>query len=308
MNISILDTKTLGNDISLERFDNLGKVNTYEVTSYNQTIQRLQNIDIAVTNKVVIDKHVIDNTNLKLIVVTATGVNNIDIEYAKEKGIEVKNAVGYSTNSVVQHTFAMAFYIIEKLNFYDNFVKSGKWAQSGLFTSIDRPFFEISGKTWGVIGLGNIGKKVASIASSFGANIIYYSTSGKNSNSEYKRVELYEIMQQSDIISIHAPLNNNTKDLINKDSLKLLKNGAIILNLGRGGIINESDLAQSIDNQDIYVGLDVLENEPIKQYNPLNTIVNKQRLFITPHIAWTSKEAREKLLEITYDNIDSFIS
>ena len=174
--------------------------------------------------------------------------------------------------------------------------------------TIDRPFFEISGKTWGVIGLGNIGKKVASIASSFGANIIYYSTSGKNSNSEYKRVELYEIMQQSDIISIHAPLNNNTKDLISKDSLKLLKNGAIILNLGRGGIINESDLAQSIDNQDIYVGLDVLENEPIKQYNPLNTIVNKQRLFITPHIAWTSKEAREKLLEITYDNIDSFIS
>jgi len=308
MKIVFLDAKTLGDDIDLDRFSKFGEIVIYPTTSPKQTYSRMHDADIIVTNKVIIDKELINKIEAKLIVVTATGLNNIDLDEAKKRGIEVKNAVGYSTNSVVQLTFTLALSLIQKLPYYSNFASSGDWTKSKLFTNVVKPFFEISGKKWGIIGLGTIGRSVANIATSFGAEVLYYSTSGKNSSNDFIRVELYELLSSCDIISIHAPLNEFTLNLLDKNTLSLLKNDAILLNLGRGGIINESDLATIIDNKNIYVGLDVLIQEPIQDDNPLLNIKNRDRLIITPHIAWTSIEAREKLMNITYQNIDSFIN
>ena len=308
MKIVFLDAKTLGDDIDLDRFSKFGEIVIYPTTSPKQTYSRIHDADIIVTNKVIIDKELINKIEAKLIVVTATGLNNIDLDEAKKRGIEVKNAVGYSTNSVVQLTFTLALSLIQKLPYYSNFASSGDWTKSKLFTNVVKPFFEISGKKWGIIGLGTIGRSVANIATSFGAEVLYYSTSGKNSSNDFIRVELYELLSSCDIISIHAPLNEFTLNLLDKNTLSLLKNDAILLNLGRGGIINESDLATIIDNKNIYVGLDVLIQEPIQDDNPLLNIKNRDRLIITPHIAWTSIEAREKLMNITYQNIDSFIN
>ncbi len=308
MEIVFLDRETLGNDISLEDFKIFGDVKIYNTTNPNERVSRVRDASVIVTNKVVIDKDVIDmSRNLKLICVTATGVNNIDLEYAKSKNIIVKNAVGYSTNSVIQHTFAMLFYLLEKLKYYDDYVKNREWEGSPIFTHLDKPFFEISGKRWGIIGLGKIGESVANVAKSFGCEVVYYSTSKANENPNYKRVELDELLSSSQIISIHSPLNKNTENLLHYNNLSLIQKDAILLNLGRGGIINERDLALIIDEKNIYVGLDVLEYEPMKDYNSLNHVKNSDRLLITPHIAWTSIEARKELVNITFQNIKKFI-
>jgi glycerate dehydrogenase len=307
MNIVFLDRKTISNEISFDKFNNIGNFIEYDTTSKNETIDRVKLADVVITNKVIIDKEVMDSAvNLKLICITATGMNNVDLEYAKEKNIEVKNVAGYSTNSVVQHTFSMLFYLLEKMKYYDDFVKSGEWTNSRLFTNISKPFFEVSGKKWGIIGLGEIGQNVASIAKSFGCDVIYYSTSGKNSNNNFQREEkLDKLLSTCDIISIHAPLNKDTLNLINQNNLKLLKDNSIILNLGRGGIINEQDLALALDNYNFYAGLDVLSVEPISQNHELLTIQNKEKLLITPHIAWTSIEAQVKLINFVYENIEN---
>ena len=201
----------------------------------------------------------------------------------------------------------MLFYLLERVKYYDEFVKSGKWSQSGIFTHIGKGFGEIANMKWGIIGLGSIGDRVAEVASSFGATLSYYST-GKNPHSDkYPHKELKELLKESDIISIHAPLNENTQNLIGKDELSLLKEGAIILNLGRGGIIDEEALAKELNSRDIYAGLDVISKEPIEKNNPLMNIQNKDRLLITPHIAWTSKEARARLIEGIAKNIQEFM-
>ncbi len=309
MNIVFLDAKTIGKDISLDLFNNFGNFIVYDtILTKNDLLQKTKNADIIITNKIVIDKTVIDNAKyLKLICVAATGTNNIDLDYANKKGIIVKNVTGYSTKSVVQHTFTLLFYLLEKIKFYDNLVKNGKWCESKIFTNLDKPFCEISGKTWGIIGLGTIGKEVAKIAKCFGANIIYYSTSGKNEADRYKRVSLDELLKQSKIISIHAPLNKNTNNLITKDKLLKIKNDSVILNLGRGGIINENDLAEILEIKNIYVGVDVTKNEPRKKDSPLLKIKNKDNLVITPHIAWSSIEARKKLIQKVAENIENFL-
>ena len=308
MKIVVLDAKTLGkSDLSaLEKF---GELVVYPTTAPNQTQERIIEADIVVTNKVVIDRALMQEAkNLKLICVAATGMNNIDLEAAKELGIKVKNVAGYSTTSVVQHTFALLFYLIEQLRYYDDFVKSGKWSDSGLFTCIDREFFEIAGKRWGIIGLGAIGKEVARIARSFGAEVVYYSTTGQNSNCDYTRVSLDELLQTSRIISIHAPLNDKTRNLIGKKELAMLQPNTVLLNLGRGGIVDEEALAKAIDEKAIYAGLDVASIEPLPKDSPLLKIKNKERLLITPHIAWTSIEAREKLIEGIVKNIEEFMA
>jgi glycerate dehydrogenase len=310
MKLAILDGSTLGNDINLDIFKNFGYLEIYPITkTKEETIERVKDKHIVITNKVVIDKDVMDNAPyLKLICVAATGYNNIDVDYAKQKGIAVSNVAGYSTNSVVQHTFAMLFYLLENLKYYDNYVKSGEYANSPIFTHLGKPFWEINGKTWGIVGLGTIGKKVAQIAQSFGCDVIYYSTSGKNLDQNYPHKALEDLLSVSDIVSIHAPLNQYTKNLITYDKIKLMKKTAILLNLGRGGIVNEKDLARSLDEGLIAgAGLDVLENEPINPDNPLLHIKNKDRLLITPHIAWTSVEARQTLVNEIYLNIDAFI-
>jgi glycerate dehydrogenase len=301
MKLVFLDALTLG-DVDLDRFKEFGEVIIYQTTAKNQTLERVKDADIVITNKVIIDKEIIDNSSIKFIQIAATGMNNVDLEYASKKGIIVKNVAGYSTNAVIQHTFAMVLGLLNKICYFDEYSKK-EYPYSKIFTHIQN-WFEISGKKWGIIGLGEIGRGVAKIAKSFGAEVVYYSTSGKNNNGEYKRVELDELLKVSDIISIHAPLNENTKNLLNYEKLLLIKDNAILVNLGRGGIINENDLAKVLEEKDIFVGLDVFEKEPINSNNP---ILKSQKVLLTPHVAWTSMEAREKLVEGMYQNIKKFI-
>ncbi|MCF6172436.1 MAG: hydroxyacid dehydrogenase [Campylobacteraceae bacterium] len=221
MKLVLLDAKTLGN-IDLSLFDKFGTFIQYPDTNKEDTLSRVYDCDVIITNKVVIDKEIMrECKNLKLICITATGMNNVDLEFAKEKGIEVKNVAGYSTASVTQATFTLLFTLVGSSCYYDDYVKSGKWSKSPIFTHLKKEFFEIKGKTWGIIGLGNIGKEVAKIATAFGANVMYYSTSGVNRNEEYKRKNLDDLLANSDIISIHAPLNEKTHNLIEFERYRL---------------------------------------------------------------------------------------
>ncbi|RXJ77586.1 hydroxyacid dehydrogenase [Arcobacter sp. F155] len=308
MKIVFLDTKTLGNDISLDKFETLGEVIKYETTDPRETLQRVQDCDVVVTNKVVLSKEVIEKSNFKLICITATGTNNVDLETASKANVEVKNVTDYSTSSVAQLTITLVLELIQKISYYKEYVDSLQWSRSNLFTHIDKPFFELKNKKWGIIGLGNIGKEVAKIASAFGSEVNYYSTSGKNLNTDYNNVSLEELLKTSDVISIHSPLNDATYNLLNKTNLDMLKEDAILVNVGRGGIINESDLSIKLDSaKSLYCGLDVVEKEPIEETNPLLKIKNKDRLILTPHVAWASVEARTTLMNKVFDNIKSFV-
>ena len=306
MKIVILDALTYG-DTSLEKFNELGEVVVYQTTTPEEVLKRIENATVIVTNKVVITASMMDATpSLKLICVAATGMNNVDLEGAKERAISVKNVAGYSTDAVVQHTFSMLFYLIGHSRYYDEYVKSGKWQQEPVFTHIGPSFYELKGKKWGIIGLGEIGSSVGKIAKTFGANVCYYSTSGSNHSQEFESTTLSRLLEESDIVSIHAPLNDKTRKLIAHSELLQMKDGAVLLNLGRGGIVDEDALAVIIDVKPLYVGLDVLETEPMLTPHPFDSVEHKERLYLTPHIAWTSKEARERLIEKTYMNICSF--
>ena len=308
MKIVLLDAQTLGDDLDLSVLEPFGDVTVYQTTSYDETYERIKDAQIVITNKVVIDANLLELTpKLKLICIAATGMNNIDLEAARANDVVVKNVAGYSTKSVVQHTFAMALYLLEKMAYYDQTVKSGTWTASGLFTDVSQPFYEIAGKKWGIIGLGTIGQEVANVATAFGAEVSYYSTSGKNLKHGYPHKSLEFILKDSDIISIHAPLNEDTYELINEMNLSYIKEDAILLNLGRGGIIDETDLSYELDRKRFYAGLDVLEKEPLQSTNRLNEIKHKERLLITPHIAWASIEARQKLLKGIVKNIETFL-
>ena len=246
---------------------------------------------------------------LKYIGINATGTNNIDIAYAAKKNIAVTNVKSYSTDSVVQHTFALLFYVYEKLKSYDDFVKQGEYCDYGCFTYFGEKFAELSGKTWGIIGLGEIGRKVADVAKAFGCRVIYYSTSGRNSNPDYQRVEFGELLERSDIISIHAPLNDKTNNLINKAAFDRMKNSAVLINVGRGPIVNEADLLDALnENKLAAAGLDVISEEPMKRTNPLYGYKDSRRLIITPHIAWATNEARQRLVDEAYLNLEAFIN
>jgi glycerate dehydrogenase len=303
MKIVFLDALTLG-DVDFDRFREFGDVEIYDITLRDEVVDRVRGADIVVTNKVVIDKEVMDNSNIKFIQVAATGMNNVDLEYAKKKGILVKNVSGYSTFSVVQHTFALVLGLLNRVKYFDEYTRN-EYPNSKIFTHIV-PWFEIKGKRWGIIGLGSIGKEVAKVAKAFGAEVVYYSTSRKNNSKEYKRVELDELLRSSDIISIHAPLNENTKNLVGFDEIMKIKDGAILVNLGRGGIINEEDLAKALSVKNIFVGFDVFEKEPISEDNPL--LEFKDKTLLSPHIAWTSIEARERLMDGIYQNIKQFLN
>jgi len=302
MKIVFLDALTLG-DINFDKFKELGEVIIYQTTKENETLNRVKDADIVVTNKVVIDKHIMDNSNIKFIQIAATGMNNVDLEYAKQKNIIVKNVSGYSTKSVLQHTFALVLALLNKICYFDKYTRE-VYPNSEIFTHI-QDWFEINNKRWGIIGLGEIGKSVAKVATSFGAEVIYYSTTGKNQNKDFKRVSLEELLKTSDIITIHSPLNEKTKNLLDYNKLLLIKENAILVNVGRGGIINENDLAKVLEKKNILVGLDVFEKEPINKDNPLLKI--KDKLILTPHIAWTSIEARKKLIDTIYKNIKEFV-
>jgi len=309
MNIVILDAKTLGNDLDLSPLDRFGEVTRYQTSNSEETPSRIADAEIIISNKVLITAKDMDAAPaLKLICIAATGTNNIDLDAAKARNIAVKNVAGYSTDAVVQHTFALALYLIEQMSYYDRVVKSGAWSKSALFTDVSRPYFEISGKKWGIIGLGSIGREVAKVASAFGAHVSYHSTSGRLRKESYPHETLEVMLKNCDIISIHAPLNAQTKNLIAAEQLTLLKKNAVLLNLGRGSIINEADLAKALDEKTFYAGLDTVSPEPIEADNPLMHIVHQDRLLITPHIAWASIEARRKLLAGIVKNIEDFLN
>lgn len=306
MKIVLLDALTFG-ATDLSGFDTLGDVHVYQTTRAEETLERIKDAEVVVTNKVVITAEMMDAcSTLKLICIAATGMNNVDLVHAEAKGIAVKNVAGYSTDSVIQHTFSMLFYMMGHSRYYDEYVKSGSWQKSPVFTHVEQPFGEVKGKRWGIIGMGAIGRGVAGIAKAFGAEVLYHSTSGRNSKSEYEQVSLSDLLQSCDIITIHAPLNEQTKDLIAKEELLMLKEGAYLLNLGRGGIVVESAVAEVIDAKEIYVGLDVLEKEPMAEGHPLMEVAHKERLYITPHIAWASIEARDTLISMVIKNIKDF--
>ena len=305
--IVVLDSKTLGN-VNFDKLKEFGEVVLYEKTKAEEVEERVKDASIILTNKVVLNKDNLKNAEkLEIICETATGFNNIDTEYAKSKNIAVTNVAGYSTPTVAQHTFATLLHLYDKIGYYDEFVKSGEYSKSGMFTNLDKPFNDIEGKKWGIVGLGNIGKKVAKIAEAFGAEVVYYSTSGKNNNSDYKRVELDELLSESDIISIHSPLNSNTQGLFNYNNLKKMKKSAVLINMGRGPIVVEKDLAKAIDENIIAgAGLDVFSVEPMLEDSPLLKIKNKEKIVMTPHIAWASIEARERLFNDLIENIKAF--
>jgi len=309
MKIVFLDAKTVGDLPNLKDLKKFGDVTFYQTTSPNQTEERIKEADIVITNKVVLNRKLIEGAeNLKLICVAATGMDNIDLDVAKKAGIPVKNVSGYSTNSVAQTTFAMILHLVQKVPQYDEFVKGGEYARHDIFTNLDISYSEIHGKQFGIIGLGNIGSKVAAIAEAFGANVVYYSTSGRNLDQPYPHKKWSELLKTSDFVSIHAPLNENTEGLIGYDDLKMMKESAILINAGRGGIVNEADLAEALDDDQIGgAGLDVFEEEPINADNPLLSIRNKHKLVMTPHIAWASIEARTELIEGVKNNIEKFL-
>lgn len=310
MKIVFLDVKTIGRLKNLDKLKELGELVLYPVTPDDLRIERLKGVSIAITNKVVIDKQVIENCpDLRLICVAATGINNIDLTAAEHKGIAVKNVAGYSTPSVAQIVFGMLLFLMNKTKYYDDYVKSGAYCRSDIFTHHGQPFSELNNKRFGIIGLGAIGRSVAGIAKVFGCEVVYHSTSGKNTHhDDYQHLDLDTLLKTSDIISIHCPLNERTENLIDSSRISLMKSSAYLINTARGGIVIEEDLARAIDEEIIAgAGMDVLANEPVKPDNPLLRIKRSENLIITPHIAWASIESRNRLLDQIYRNIKEFM-
>lgn len=307
MKIVLLDALTLG-DSDLSVFDGLGQLTVYQTTSAEETSDKLAGQQVVITNKVMITaQNMADNPQLKLICISATGTNNVDLIAAQKAGVEVKNVSGYSTESVSQSTFSLLFQLIHQSRYYDQYIATQQWCDSPIFTHIERPFFELKGKRWGIIAMGEIGQRVAQLAGAFGCDVCYYSTSGQNTQQTIPQVSLEALLSECDVISIHAPLNAQTENLIGAAQLKQLKAGAIVMNLGRGGIIDEVAMAEALDKQDIYHGTDVLAVEPMLSNHPYLSIKASHRLVVTPHTAWASVEARQCLLGKVVDNINNFV-
>ena len=309
MKIVFLDTKTIGEDIDLSAYDALGEVVKYGFSTLEEIPERVKDADVLIVNKIAINEQTIGTAkNLKLVCVTATGTNNLDKEYLKKRGIAWRNVAGYSTESVTQHTFALLFYLLEKIRYYDDYVKDEKYINDTVFTHFAEHFNEVNGKTWGSIGLGTIGRRVADIAKAFGARVIYYSASGSPAQEGYEQVDFETLLTTSDIVSVHAPLNEYTKDLMDREAFAKMKKTAIFLNLGRGPIVVEQDLYEALETGEIAAaGLDVLCEEPMSETNPLAKIKDSKKLIITPHIAWASVEARNRLMQIIAEQIREFL-
>lgn len=309
MKIVMLERSSLGEDIDLTQFENLGELVMYDQSTAADTPEKVKDADIIIVNKVPMNRETLEGAaNLKMIAITATGYNIIDKAYTDSRGIAVANVGGYSTDSVAQHTFALALYLLEQLDYYDKYVKSGEYVKCDIFCHMDRRISELAGKTWGIIGLGAIGKRVAQIAQVFGCNIIYYSTSGKNRDSVYESVSLDELLARADVVSIHAPLNAATENMMNIERFCKMKPEAILINVARGPIVNERDLVTALNENLIAgAGLDVISAEPMKAGNPLLEIQDSTKLIVTPHIAWATREARSRLMDEVYLNIQAFL-
>lgn len=310
MKIVVLEKASLGSDLDISFFNDFGEVAYYDSTATEQIAGRTADADIIIANKALLNEATIGGAkNLRLICESATGYNNIDIGYCKTKGIRVTNAVGYSTPIVAQHTFAMALYLMEKLPAYDTYVKNGDYEKCPIFTCFEPFFTELEGKTWGIIGLGNIGRRVAGIAKAFGCRVIYYSASGNNNTTDFERVDFDTLLSNADILSLHCPLTERTEKIINAEAFAKMKSTAVLINVARGPVVDEHALYDALVNGEIAAaGLDVLSKEPIAPDNPLGRIKDSTKLIITPHMAWASREARERCARDVYKNIESFLA
>ena len=310
MKLVILERNSAGTDVDVSRFEKFGEVTCYPNTVAANTAERVKDADIILANKAPLNESTLkDAPNVKLICLLATGFDNVDLAYCRSRGIKVTNVINYCTSTVAQHTLLLALALSEKIAFYDDYVKSGAYSAQDRFSNFDRTFYDLEGKTWGIIGMGTIGRRVAGLAQAFGCRVIFYSASGKSTCTDYKRVEFDTLLQESDILSLHCPLSDRTRGLINKDALSKMKETAILVNVARGPVVDTQALYDAlVADQIAGAGLDVLEQEPMAGDNPLAQIKDSTKLIITPHMAWASLESRTHLVEEVAKNIEAFLA
>lgn len=310
MKLVILERNSVGTDVDVSCFEKFGEVTCYPNTVAANTSERVKDADIILANKAPLNESTLkDAPNVKLICLLATGFDNVDLAYCKSRSIKVTNVVNYCTSTVAQHTLLLALALSEKIAFYDDYVKSGAYSAQDRFSNFDRTFYDLEGKTWGIIGMGTIGRRVAGLAQAFGCRVIFYSASGKSTCTDYKRVEFDTLLQESDILSLHCPLSDRTRGLINKDALSKMKETAILVNVARGPVVDTRALYDALVTDQIAgAGLDVLEQEPMAKDNPLAQIKDSTKLIITPHMAWASLESRTRLVDEVVKNIEAFLA
>ncbi|WP_163498511.1 D-2-hydroxyacid dehydrogenase [Helicobacter suis] len=304
----VLEALSLGRKNKLDALAEFVELISYPGTSQDLVLERCKEAEIVILNKVPLDGQTLKSLpKLKCICITATGTNMIDHAVAKELGIQIKNVAGYSTHSVTMHTFALALSLLSNMAYYDHYCKSGEYCKSEIFTHFNKDLISLENRQWGIIGLGAIGKNVARIAQSFGAHVSYTSTSGRNTDNIYTQKPLETLLQESDVISIHAPLNKQTYNLIRTKELKLLKERAILINVGRGGIVNEQEVAKALKEQNFYYATDVLEKEPMVANHPFLDTSIQPKLLLTPHIAWGYGDSIKKLITATIENVKQYL-
>jgi len=310
MKLVILERNSVGTDIDVSCFEQFGEVTYYANTTVEQVAERVQEADIIISNKAPMNEHTLSAArNVKLICLLATGYDCVDLSYCKSRGIKVTNVVNYCTAAVAQHTILLALMLSEKITFYDNYVKSGAYSAQDRFSNFDQAFYDLAGKTWGIVGMGTIGRKVAQLAATFDCKVIFYSASGKSTCTEYPKVDLDTLLQTCDIISLHCPLTDKTRNLIDKNAFEKMKPTAILINVARGPVVNTQDLYEALTTEKIMAaGLDVLEKEPMEPSNPLIQIQDSTKLIITPHMSWASVESRTRLISEIVKNIEAFLN
>lgn len=308
MRAVILDADTVtDSDVSLDKISSVLPTVIYGFSADDEIADRISDADVVLTNKCRITKEIFERCpNIKYIGLFATGYNNIDIKEAKARGCVVSNVPGYSTNAVAQHTFALILNRYSGVAAYDQTVKNGDWCYSKLFSYFNIPFFELAGKTIGIVGYGAIGKAVKRIAEAFNMNILVHTRSYPKDDSGIRVVSLEELLKESDIVSLHCPLTDETAGLINKDALALMKPSAMLVNTSRGGAVVERDLADALNSGKIAAAaLDVLDREPMDVNCPLR---NAKNCCITPHIAWAPLETRIRLIDMVSDNLKNYLA
>ena len=309
--IVILERNSVGVDTPIDCFEELGEVTCYpNTTTAEEVRERTKDADIIVANKARLNEESLrESPDVKLICEFATGFDNCDLTYCNSRGIKVANVADYCTDMVAQHTFTLMLTLLQKLPHYDEYVKSGAYAAQDRFSNFDEPFTELAGKTWGIVGMGHIGKKVAQIATAFGCRVIFHSVTGKSTVTEYEQVDKDTLLRESDFLSLHCPLSDLTRDFIDKEALRKMKKTAVLVNVARGPVVNNADLYDALMNGEIMAaGLDVLEKEPLQPSNPLSKIKDSNRLIITPHLAWASVEARFRCVNEAYLNAKAFLN
>lgn len=310
MKIVILERNSVGTDVSVDCISDFGEVTIYRNTvTVEEVRERVKDADIVIANKSPLNEETLkDAPNVKLICEFATGFDNCDLAYCKSRGIKVTNVVDYCTGMVAQHTFTLALALSQKLFHYDTYVKSGEYSAQDRFSNFDLPFLELEGKTWGIVGMGNIGRRVAKIATAFGCRVIFHSVTGKSTVTDYPQVDKDTLLAESDFLSLHCPLSDISKNFIDADALKKMKKTAILINVARGKVVDNAALYEALVNGEIAAaGLDVVENEPLELNNPLSKLKDSNQLIITPHLAWASVEARTRCVQGAYENIAAFL-